>query len=146
MNGPITLEDAGDEDIAQAINQLNQVVTELREQNRQQRERINDLEEQISSVKGGDQPSEQLRVLDTDRGKLSVAASHIMAETKRGPKHDGLPTGDAMEVLKQQGYDRSRQAVLNFMKSVAEEVKRIEYLSSHNKRNSRNCSRLVWND
>jgi TolA-binding protein len=146
VNGPITLEDAGDEDIAQAINQLNQFVTKLEEENRQQRERINDLEQQIKRLKGGDQPSEHLKVVDSDRGKLSVPASHIMAETKRGPKHDGLPTGEAMEVLKQQGYDRSRQAVLNFMKSVAEEVERIKYLSSHDNKNSRNCSRLVWND
>ena len=102
MNGPITLEDAGDEDIAQAINQLNDRVTELEEQRRKLRGRIDELEEEVKVAKGGGQPSSKLQVRDSD-GKLTEESVKVIRKTRDGPTSDGLRTTDGKERIASTG-------------------------------------------
>lgn len=145
MNGPITLEDAGDEDIAQAINQLNDRVTELEEQKRKLRGRIDELEEEVKVAKGGRQPSSKLQVRDSD-GKLTEESVKVMRKTRDGPTSDGMRTKDVKEMLSSMGYDRHRSTVIEFMKKMARDRQALVYRSANSSKSTTKHSRLIWDD
>jgi hypothetical protein len=145
VKGPVTLEEVGDEDVAQAINQLNDRVSELEEEKRKLRGRIDELEEEVKVAKGGRQPSSKLQVTDSD-GKLTEESLKVMRKTRDGAVSDGMRTKDVKQLLSSLGYDRHRSTVIEFMKKLASSRQPLVYRSANDSKSRTKHSRLIWDE
>jgi len=159
VKGPVTLEEAGSEEIAQAVNtltdrvnsledqntKLSRQVNELKEEKRKLRGRIDELEEEVKVAKGGRQPSSKLQIRDTE-GKLSEEALKVMRKTRDGPVSDGMRTKDVKQLLSSLGYDRHRSTVIEFMKKLASDRQALVYRSANDSKSRTKHSRLIWDE
>lgn len=102
----------------------------LFEEIRNMQMKINELQEEIEMVsesqdktqnliKGGTQPDKQIKIEDKDGGPGSLVVAKIMKKARSGAKHKGISSGEAERLLEDEGYDRSRQSVLNILEKIS---------------------------
>lgn len=77
-------------------------------------------------IKGGNQPSKQLKI-EENGGPGCLAVGKVMQAAKKGAVHKGVTSSEAEKILEDQGYDRSRQAVLNMMQKISNKFSGFRY-------------------
>jgi len=77
-------------------------------------------------IKGGNQPSKQLRV-EQNGGPGCLAVGKVMQSAKSGAVHKGVTSSEAEKILEDEGYERSRQAVLNMMQKISDKFSGFVY-------------------
>lgn len=97
------------------IRNLQMSVNELAEKQEMIRKQV---ERNEKLIKGGNQPSKQLKI-EENGGPGCLAVGKVMQKAKKGAVHKGVTSSEAEDILQDQGYDRSRQAVLNMMQKIS---------------------------
>lgn len=77
-------------------------------------------------IQGGSQPKEQIQIVSDKGGPGCLPVAKIMKEARSDAKHKGITSSEAETLLKEEGYDRSRQSVLNILDRIASEFPNYE--------------------
>lgn len=99
------------------IRNLQQKLSELENDN----QIIQENQEEIKNlIKGGTQPDKQLKVVQNG-GPGCKEVAMIMKRARMGAKHQGISSTETLNLLKEQGIERSRQSVLNILDRIEDE-------------------------
>jgi len=127
-SGPITLEDVGDEEVAEALNAIMQEMDRMNG-------RVDRLEKQLRRERGGSQPDSKLSVTK-DNGTPSRLAAEVMSQVKQSSKRNPFDRNNLDDIFEEHGIDRTRKMKLNFMRKIASEFDKYHYRAGKGSRSS----------
>ena len=97
-------------------------------------EKIDGLQEDMKTVKGGKQPEDKLSLRDGTT--LTDYTEEIIQEVKNGNKHNGLEAGSVETILDRHGFERKRKSVLNFMRKIRDEIPNMKFVKGSSTKGS----------
>lgn len=82
-------------------------------------DRLDEIEDDVKELKGGEQPDTQLTV-EKNGGPGCPEVARIMKEARNGiEKTNGVKTQEAMSILEEMGVERSDEAVRQLLKAIS---------------------------
>lgn len=127
------IQDIGNASDQQLLSVILQELKNVKKQNVELREELNDLKK---IVQGGKQPDEHLKVLGPQGGVGHPAIGKVMKAAKDGGQHSGVEAGQVENILDAEGFDRTRKSVLNIMRKIADNFPPFKFRKGNSSRGS----------
>lgn len=106
------------------LEELRNVQMKMQEVEQNQEKILEQLGENRNLIKGGSQPSKQIKVTDTDEYGNNVPGStvvaKVMAKARNRSGRNGVSSSEVHKIVEDEGFERSRQSILNMMDKIGD--------------------------